>query len=259
MRQHKDDTGERARRMQAADFNRWKSADPRIRLQCGPPAVSEAMRVCVREAAAVSAAPPRLVERRGCARYAQTVVWERVMHFESVGVETGDPAQPYMARITFGTRNRQELLHEWPAGTLNNAQQQADDWLSEYCARLHSQIDERETIADAKDRLKRLARYQGIPELPPVPPGPWPTSMPHWKSGNVRDAIAPDPAVSQPEGVVVSGLKKTIRSRVKQVVSMAKGAGIDVVGIRVWPDGSIAAFDGRSSFMMPLSTDAGGN
>lgn len=173
------------------------------------------------------------------------------MHLESMGVETGDPAKPYMARVTFGTRNRQELLHEWPARTLKAAEQQADDWSWEYSARIQSRIDKHETIADAEARLKRLARYKGLPELPPLPPGPWPASTPHWEVGHSQFSATPDPAAPQREAEVVSGLKKTVRSRVKQVVSMARGAGIDVVGIRVWPDGSIAAFDGRSSFMVP--------
>lgn len=35
------------------------------------------------------------------------------------------------------------------------------------------------------------------------------------------------------------------RAKIAQAVEAARSAGIDVAGIRVWPDGSIAAFDAR--------------
>jgi len=37
------------------------------------------------------------------------------------------------------------------------------------------------------------------------------------------------------------------RSKISSVVAAARAAGVDVAGIRVWPDGSVAVFDPRCS------------
>jgi len=173
------------------------------------------------------------------------------MHLESFGIETGDPKQPYLARVTVGTRKRRETLHEWPAASVAAAKAQANDWCWEWSARIEGKIED-ETVEDAAARAARLKTYGKLPDLPWAPRG-WPRVTGAPPRTQVVGASTAQAHTSSPQPVAVAGLRKTIRSRVHQVVSAARAAKIDVVGVRVWPDGSIAAFDARSSFSAPAS------
>lgn len=167
------------------------------------------------------------------------------MHFESFAVETGDPNCPFLARITFGTRNKQDTMYEWGAESLDEAQRQADDWLYEFSARVGLPGSADEDPAAAESRARRLKRYKNLPEFPE------PTER-------TRKPIAPMPKAnrsSQP-ALVRSAPGYPKAASIVRAVKAARKAGIAVAGVKVWPDGAIAAFDATAK--VASSEDTGG-
>lgn len=161
------------------------------------------------------------------------------MQIASEGIATGDAGSPFRARISFGTRNKREVMHEWTAATLRDAQEQADDWLHEYSARLGLGDDQLRSMSVMQERWERMKAIQGCPDLPE--PG-----------AKYCDAIVnhADDA-GEPPGVptVVRRTQRSARypsaSRIARTVEHVRKAGLHPSGVRVWPDGSIAVFDAR--------------
>lgn len=163
----------------------------------------------------------------------------RSLQWESHAIVTDDPKAPFLARITMGTRKRQSTVHEWPALSLAAAQQQADDWLAEYCARLGIADDRSREPAVMKARWARLEKAAWLPDLPEL-------SEKYCRALEATEEheSGPLPRVSS----VTRGREHrryASDSKIRSVVSSARAAGIDVAGIRAWPDGSVAAFDKR--------------
>ncbi|MGW8278527.1 hypothetical protein ACWGK7_03400 [Sphingomonas aurantiaca] len=166
------------------------------------------------------------------------------MQIVSEGIATGNAGSPFRARISFGTRNKREVMHEWTAATLRDAQEQADDWLHEYSARLGLGDDQLRSMKVMQDRWERMKSIVGCPDLPE--PGE-----------KYCDAIVnhTDDAGEAP-GVptVVHRTQRSVRypsaSRIARTVEHVRKAGLHPSGVRVWPDGSIAVFDARYA---PLS------
>ena len=179
------------------------------------------------------------------------------MHLEAFGIASDGDGPPFIARVTIGTKKRREVMHEWAAKSVEDGEQQAQDWMEEFCARCLGRTPDDETLVEAKARLKRLPRYTAAPELPPIPSGGWPRNIdifpatPPPLTTDIGNAGA-WPAAGEPPAEV-----KVARMRVRQVVGAARASGIDVVGVRVWPDGSIAAFDTRSTFGAPAKDLSG--
>lgn len=157
------------------------------------------------------------------------------MEFESTAIATGERDRPFIARITVGTRKTKTLLHEWPAASLAAAEQEGDDWLYEYLARIGGggfDLIEPDAI---RARLNRL--HNGMPPLP-EPCEAYCVALDGRKS--VAGISLPAPAAT------LRPRRRSIApSAVKRIVEAARAAGIDVAGVRIWPDGSIAAFDLR--------------
>lgn len=161
---------------------------------------------------------------------------------ESHAVETGDSTKPFVARITFGTRNRKETWYEWPAPSLAVAQQQADDWQEEYAARLGLGDDRIRDPRVMRGRWARLKKAAWLPDLP----------EPCDKYCRALGETAAPEAETVSRALSIPKARERRRyatdAKIRGVVSSARLAGIDVAGIRAWPDGSVAAFDQRLAF-----------
>lgn len=159
----------------------------------------------------------------------------RVVHIKSAAVATDDPDRPFLARITVGTAKRMNTLCEWPARSADEAQAQADDWLAEYCARLGLGSSQARSPSAIAARSNRLEGIEDLPELP-VPSAEYTLALDR-----------ADDVGGGPGHLLITRRKPSYptRAKVVQAVQAARSAGIDVAGIRVWPDGSIAAFDAR--------------
>lgn len=161
------------------------------------------------------------------------------MQIVSEGIATGDADSPFRARISFGSRNKREVMHEWTATTLRDAQEQADDWLHEYSARLGLGDDRLRSMTVMQDRWERMKSIVGCPDLPE--PGE-----------KYCDAIvdqADDAGELQGAPTILRRTPRSARypsaSRIARTVEHVRKAGLQASGVRVWPDGSIAVFDVR--------------
>ena len=161
------------------------------------------------------------------------------MHFESHGIATGDPQRPFVARITIGTRNKRETMVEFDAPSLAEAQQAADDWLNEYSARLGLGGAELLKPSAMHGRWQRL--HDGMPKFP-EPREAYCAALERMDEGRAIEEVVDESALLPPTRTRRRG-SYPHRTKIVSVVASARAAGIDVAGIRVWPDGSIAAFD----------------
>lgn len=168
------------------------------------------------------------------------------MHIESHGIETGEASRPFIARITIGTRRDREVLAEFESSTLASAEQEAQDWMEEYCARVGLGGERLLTAWAMRSRWDRLR--DGMPELPKpcreyrqaVERISAASDLDDWL-GNELGATGPARRAPAYAG----------RSQVVSAVAAARAAKIDVAGIRLWPDGSIAVFDQRATADLP--------
>lgn len=180
------------------------------------------------------------------------------MHLESKGIATGDASRPFVAQITIGTRNKREPLAEFAMPSLSLATQAADDWLEEYSARVGLGADRIRSMQVMQARWERMMAIEGCPPLPEP-------------SEKYCSAIVNQvEAAHDPEGVpaVVRRAKHSARypsaARIARTIEHVRQAGLQVSGVRVWPDGSIAVFDTRcdplnapgSSEDRPMSTNS---
>ena len=85
----------------------------------------------------------------------------------------------------------------------------------------------------------RWARFETIKWLPDLP-----DPVPEYFRAIEKISGASDERDASPQR---ARSRYPTRSKIRSVVAAARAAGIEVAGIRVWPDGSIAAFDGRLS------------
>lgn len=180
------------------------------------------------------------------------------MHLESKGVATGETERPFVAQITIGSRNRRDVMHEWRAKTLRDAQEQADDWLHEYSARLGIGNDQQRSIGVMQARWDRM---KAIADCPPLPePG---EKYCNAIVSQIEGANDPERAPATVRRAQRSS-RYPSAARVARTINHVRQAGIQVSGVRVWPDGSIAVFDARydplsapgSAEDMPASTNS---
>ena len=162
------------------------------------------------------------------------------MHVASEGVETGDPNRPFLARVTIGTIKERDLLAEFEAPSLETARRDADDWMAEYCARTGIGGVKHLEAAAMRSRWERMR--DGMPSLP-EPGEAYCEALRALACDTNGVAMANETPPSPPR----RRQAYPSRSRVVSAVSAARASGIDVAGIRVWPDGSIAVFDARGS------------
>lgn len=156
------------------------------------------------------------------------------MEIESCAVETDDPDEPILARITIGTRKNKHVMHEWPAASLAQAQSEADAWLDEYSARLG--LGDPALSAPSAIAHRAGIIHDAMPALPEPKDEYVARSL-------VQSCAAP--ARNAADRVLQKrGRGYAPQSIIKRVVSAASDAGIAVTGVRVWPDGSVAVFSG---------------
>lgn len=168
------------------------------------------------------------------------------MHMSSVAVTTDEKPPRYLAQITTGSRNCREVMHEWEARSLKEADQQSEDWLHEMSARLGIGDDRLRLMPVMQARWERLGGARNLPDLP----------VPTEKYLRALESIEDDPYTA--EGELKRRYSPTFpkqaypsSAKVSRTVEAARAAGIVVAGIRVWRDGSIAVFDASSSMSAP--------
>lgn len=164
------------------------------------------------------------------------------MQLESHAVETGDPKRPFLAQVTLGTRSKREVLAQFEAPSLEAAQRNADDWLDEYCARVGL------GSAELLQPEVMLARWRRFNERMPDFPKPCAAYQAARSQLGARKPKAAAPSAAATPPVIFRARARSSyasRSRIITAVSAARAAGIDVSGIRLWPDGSMAVFDSR--------------
>jgi hypothetical protein len=171
------------------------------------------------------------------------------MHIESGGVATGDPERPFLARITIGSRNKRETLAEFEAPSLAAAERDAEDWMNEYCARVGLGGAKLLNHAAMRSRWDRLR--DGMPKFP-EPGDAYLRALEDLAFAGVHTADIEEtpPIRSRPRSSYPT------RSKIVSAVAAARAADIDVAGIRIWPDGSIAVFDSRGVADGILAEDA---
>lgn len=160
------------------------------------------------------------------------------MDVQSEGVETGDPRRPFLARVTIGTRKNRAVLAEFEAPSLTAARSDADDWMGEYCARIGLGGVKYLDPSVMRSRLDRLR--DGMPSFPE--PG---EAYCKALSGLAFDMSRGDAMDESRSSTSRRRQSYPSRSKIVSAVAAARAAEIDVAGIRVWPDGSIAVFDQR--------------
>lgn len=171
------------------------------------------------------------------------------MHIASDGVATGDPSRPFVSQITIGSRTKRELLAEFEAPSLAAAKRDAEDWMAEYCARVGLGGPELLNHAAMRSRWDRLR--DGMPDFPE--PG---EAYLHALKKLAFDGVHTEGIEETPPVRLRARPSYPTRSRIVSAVAAARAADIDVAGIRVWPDGSIAVFDRRGVAEPPPADNA---
>lgn len=168
------------------------------------------------------------------------------MEIQSEAIDAKPGEHGFLARITIGTRARKEVMHEWPAASLRDAQVQADAWLHEYSARLglgdpalmsHAAVADRASILhDQMPALPQPCEAYNQVKAAPAPAAAYPGSQARKQRGNRRDSYAAS-------------------RHIKEVVEAARRAGLKPSGIRVWPDGSVAVFEANADLIPPAGDE----
>lgn len=160
------------------------------------------------------------------------------MHLKSQGIVSDNPGAPYTAQILRCTRNREEVQHEWPALTLEAAQQQADDWLTEWGVRVGLQNDSSQLVAEA--RRQRISGIDGMPQLPPIKlkKAEVAAKVEEWE---LEDAQGPSSAAEKPKE------RFATKAEIVRAIAAARAGGLRVGEIRVMRDGTIAILSEEAS------------
>lgn len=160
------------------------------------------------------------------------------------GVETNNPERPFIARITVGTKKNRNVLAEFEAPSLPAAQRDANDWMAEYCARVGIGGAKYLDASAMRSRWDRLR--DGMPNFP-EPGAAYCAAL-----RALAFDLGEGDAMEEPEASKVRRRRSyPSRARIVSTVVAARAVGIDVAGVRIWADGSIAVFDPRSADQPP--------
>lgn len=160
------------------------------------------------------------------------------VHFRSQGAASGNPGAPFTAQILRCTRHREKVQHEWPASSLEAAQQQADDWLFEWGVRVGLRQDSSRSSAEA--RRRRISGVADMPKLPPLKQRKTEVEGPG-EGWDLEDS--PDlPAVeAEPKG------RYATKAEIVRAIAAARAGGLRVAEIQIKRDGSITILSEEAS------------
>lgn len=176
------------------------------------------------------------------------------MYFESMAVETADPERPFLARVTTGLGKWTRVIEEWPAPSLEAAEQQADDWTAEYVLRLGGSSHVVDTGPEADARRARLELLKNLPPLPAkIERQTTPDKAPPRRTQ--RPAQALESAIDQRPPSATERRRYPTAARVNRYMAAGRKNGLDVAAFRVWPDGSIAVYDARAVKVVGLELE----